>query len=93
MLENLKTKEDVRAAIERDPLGFFMAVWDAENADDTAVWEQVIVDFAARERIHTESSYKYTPRSIAAVLRQGGFRLERTWTDTKKWFSTVLARA
>ena len=67
-----------------------------ESRVEQKVWIRdlgMVFHFAARERIHTESSYKYTPGSIAAVLRQGGFRLARTWTDPKKWFSTVLARA
>ena len=31
--ENLKTVEDVKAAIERDPVAFMFAVWDAEAAE------------------------------------------------------------
>jgi hypothetical protein len=31
--EQFKTVEDVKAAIERDPLAFIFAVWDAENAE------------------------------------------------------------
>lgn len=49
-------------------------------------------DFLAGERIHTENSYKFTPASIAAMLRQAGFSLEQTWMDPKQWFSTVMAR-
>ena len=49
-------------------------------------------DFRAGERIHTENSYKFTPLSIAWLLRQSGLRLEKTWMDKKKWFSTVLTR-
>ncbi|HKE31931.1 MAG TPA: L-histidine N(alpha)-methyltransferase [Candidatus Angelobacter sp.] len=49
-------------------------------------------DFAEGERIHTENSYKFTSASIAAMVRSAGFRLEKTWTDAKRWFSVVLAR-
>jgi L-histidine N-alpha-methyltransferase len=49
-------------------------------------------DFAAGERIHTENSYKFTKVSIAQMIQQGGFRMEKSWTDPKRWFSTVLAR-
>jgi L-histidine N-alpha-methyltransferase len=51
------------------------------------------VSFAAGETIHTENSYKYTHGMITAVLRGGGFRLEQSWTDRRRWFSVHLARA
>jgi uncharacterized SAM-dependent methyltransferase len=49
--------------------------------------------FAFGERIHTENSYKFTPASIARLLKRSGLRLEKTWCDPKQWFSVVLARA
>ena len=49
-------------------------------------------NFAAGERIHTENSYKFTKASIAHMIQQGGFRLEKSWTDPRRWFATVLAR-
>ena len=48
--------------------------------------------FSAGERIHTENSYKFTSSSISAMLQQAGFHLEKSWTDTNRWFSAVLAR-
>jgi L-histidine Nalpha-methyltransferase len=50
------------------------------------------LSFAAGERIHTENSYKYTDDMIVSILREGGFRLEHTWCDRKKWFGVHLAR-
>lgn len=50
------------------------------------------VGFAAGETIHTESSYKYTAPMLRSILREGGFDLERTWTDERRWFSVCLAR-
>jgi len=50
------------------------------------------VRFAKDERIHTENSYKYTGEMIQSILHESGFRLERTWTDRKKWFGVHLAR-
>jgi dimethylhistidine N-methyltransferase len=44
------------------------------------------------ERIHTENSYKFTPSSIKRLLKQCGLNLEYRWTDSKNWFSVVLAR-
>lgn len=49
--------------------------------------------FARGERIHTENSYKFTPASIAKLLHESGFQLEKSWTDPKEWFCVLLARA
>jgi dimethylhistidine N-methyltransferase len=48
--------------------------------------------FAQGERIHTESSYKYTPQSFAALLEQAGFEARRGWTDPRGWFMVWHAR-
>ena len=50
-------------------------------------------NFAEGERIHTENSYKFSKDSIAEMIEKGGFYLEKTWTDPKRWFSVVLVRA
>ena len=66
-----------------------------ESLVDQDVWVRDLgmkFHFASGERIHTENSYKFTTASIAVMVKHGGFRLERTWTDAKGWFSTVLAR-
>ncbi len=49
--------------------------------------------FTLGERIHTENSYKFTPESIAGLLKQSGLKLEKTWSDPRQWFSVVLARS
>lgn len=67
-----------------------------ESRFDQKVWIRdlgMVFDFSAGERIHTENSYKYTPTSIAEMLQQSDFHLEKSWTDANKWFSAVLARA
>jgi L-histidine N-alpha-methyltransferase len=48
--------------------------------------------FAADERIHTESSYKYTVASFEALLRESGFRQMRHWTDPQGWFAVFWAQ-
>ena len=48
--------------------------------------------FAAGERIHTENSYKYTDEMVNNILNESGFKLERTWSDPKRWFGVHLAR-
>jgi uncharacterized SAM-dependent methyltransferase len=50
------------------------------------------VTFAKGERIHTENSYKYTHAMVRSLLQDGGFELEHTWTDRRKWFALHLAR-
>jgi dimethylhistidine N-methyltransferase len=51
------------------------------------------VQFAAGEQIHTENSYKYGLKDIEQLAEQTGFKLERTWLDTQKRFSSNLLRA
>lgn len=50
------------------------------------------VTFAAGETIHTENSYKYTLSQVNDLAQQAGFKLERTWTDQRKWFAVHLLR-
>lgn len=49
--------------------------------------------FARGERIHTEDSYKYTPRSFADLLREAGYAVTHSWTDDAGWFAVMHARA
>jgi len=51
------------------------------------------VSFRRGETIHTENSYKFTPDSVAEMLRRTGFAVEREWTDAKGWFGVYLAVA
>jgi L-histidine Nalpha-methyltransferase len=51
------------------------------------------IKFAAREKMHTENSYKYTPKMVRDMLEPAGFVLTRTWFDERKWFALNLARA
>jgi L-histidine N-alpha-methyltransferase len=46
--------------------------------------------FEAGERIHTESSYKYSPDEIAQLGEETGYTLSRTWTDAAQRFSVNL---
>lgn len=50
------------------------------------------VTFTKGERIHTENSYKYTVVMIETILRESGFKLEKSWHDRQKWFGVHLAR-
>jgi len=51
---------------------------------------KVTFEFAQDESIHTESSYKYSPKDIEGLGRGAGFRLERTWMDSRERFSVNL---
>ncbi len=51
---------------------------------------EIEVDFTAGETIWTESSYKYTPASIAALGSEAGLRREAQWIDPEAHFSTTL---
>jgi len=48
--------------------------------------------FACGERVHTENSYKYTPRMVIEMLGPAGFVLHHSWFDQRKWFALHLAR-
>ena len=48
-------------------------------------------EFAQGERIHTESSYKYTVPSMTALLQQAGFSRVQHWTDARSWFGVFWA--
>jgi L-histidine N-alpha-methyltransferase len=50
------------------------------------------VDFAARERLHTESSYKLTETKLRQLLTRAGLVPETSWTDERRWFGLTLAR-
>jgi dimethylhistidine N-methyltransferase len=49
-------------------------------------------DFAAGERIHTESSYKYTPEEFQALLRRAGFLDVTQWLDERGDFAVYYAQ-
>ena len=49
--------------------------------------------FREGETIHTESAYKWEPRSFDALALIAGWRPERTWTDERAWFAVKLYTA
>jgi dimethylhistidine N-methyltransferase len=46
-----------------------------------------VFEFAAGEGIHTESSYKYTPREFRALAVRAGFAPLSCWMDSRSLFS------
>lgn len=54
---------------------------------------EISVPFFSGETIHTENSYKFTPWMIESMAANGGFRIEQSWSDERKWFTVTLLRA
>jgi L-histidine N-alpha-methyltransferase len=50
------------------------------------------VEFAEGERIHTESSHKFSAGEIAALTARGGFEVVEAWNDEDDRFSLTLLR-
>jgi L-histidine Nalpha-methyltransferase len=66
-----------------------------ESVYEQTVWIEDLgrgFHFGPGERIHTENSYKFNMSSIRRLLRRSGFRLEKSWTDRRRWFCEALAR-
>jgi L-histidine Nalpha-methyltransferase len=49
------------------------------------------LDIAKNELIHTEHSHKYSVSQIENIMRKAGFKIEKTWKDTKKPYALFLA--
>ena len=61
------------------------------NCDLTVSWPKHQRRFKSGERIHTESSYKYTLDGMTDLLKQAGFKQVKCWTDPKSWFAVFWA--
>lgn len=48
------------------------------------------IEFRRGERIHTESSYKYTLQDFDALARRAGFHNRHDWSDPEEQFSVLL---
>lgn len=53
----------------------------------------VDVRFSAGEAIHTESSYKYSPDELGALVDAAGLRIDGSWLDSGKRFAELLLAA
>jgi L-histidine N-alpha-methyltransferase len=102
--KNILTHVNRVAGGDLDPERFeHVAVWNAElsrmemhlearEAHVATVGGQV-VHFDAGERIHTESSYKYTVEGFGALAGRAGFTLTQAWTDPRQLFSVLALTA
>ncbi|HEY8606755.1 MAG TPA: L-histidine N(alpha)-methyltransferase [Noviherbaspirillum sp.] len=59
----------------------------------TVTWQGGRRIFREGERIHTESSYKYTRQAFVQLLEDAGFSDVSCWTDEREWFLVCHARA
>ena len=50
----------------------------------------LVIPFRRGERIHTESSYKYSPAEIAELAAGAGMQVRSTWLDPQRRFSLNL---
>jgi dimethylhistidine N-methyltransferase len=62
------------------------------RCDLTVSWQGGRRSFACGERIHTESSYKYTRAAFSNLLEQAGFGVAQVWTDADEWYAVMHAR-
>jgi dimethylhistidine N-methyltransferase len=62
------------------------------RADVTVSWPEAERFFAKGERIHTESSYKFSKTSVVALLEQSGFEAPECWTDEGNNYLVCYAR-
>jgi dimethylhistidine N-methyltransferase len=64
---------------------------EAQSAVTVALKKpDVEVHFDAGERVHTESSYKFSDEDIARLARDAGFTVGKTWHDRRKRYSVRL---
>ncbi len=52
---------------------------------------ELSLQIAALETIHTESSYKFTRKTLGTLLNDAGFTIKQTWTDPRQWYTLTLA--
>ena len=48
--------------------------------------------FGEGETIHTENSYKFTDKTLGALLSDSGFEVECAWKDERHWYALTLSR-
>lgn len=66
----------------------YLAATQAQQVTIKAV--DLEIKFAAGERIHIHTSYKYDNTDIQRLAATAGLQLKRQWFDAKHWFSLNL---
>jgi dimethylhistidine N-methyltransferase len=62
------------------------------DSEQVVHWPNGVRRFNRGERIHTESSYKYTKQGFMDLLTLAGFTGITAWTDPQQWFLVCHAR-
>jgi dimethylhistidine N-methyltransferase len=62
------------------------------HEDVTVSWPEANRFFAKGERIHTESSYKFSQDTVVTLLEQSGFEAPECWTDECNNYLVCYAR-
>lgn len=52
--------------------------------------DEVAIEIAAGEKLHTENSHKYHPEEFEALAARAGFAKTAFWTDAQDWYSVFL---
>jgi dimethylhistidine N-methyltransferase len=100
---NLLRRLNREAAADFDLRNFrHRAIWNAEagriemhlisSVAQTAHVAGRTIMIARDESIHTENSYKFTPRIIKDIACAAGWELHRSWTDPANYFGIFLLR-
>lgn len=82
-------KHQVRFNEEKGCMDMYLAA----RRTVSVVWNEGRRVFLEGERIHTESSYKYTKQDFMRLLERAGFGEPRVWTDERATFMVCHAHA
>jgi len=75
--------DEVRGSVDS-----FLIAKKAQRVTIAALGETF--EFAEGDKLHTESSYKFTVDELRALAEETGFTLSRTWSDREKRFAVNL---
>jgi L-histidine Nalpha-methyltransferase len=65
---------------------------ESTRAQDVSIrYAGLDLRFVRCETIHTENSYKFTDHGIRILLEDAGFEVEKSWKDSRDWFTVTLA--
>jgi dimethylhistidine N-methyltransferase len=89
---NFDARDWYHRSFFNEELGCVEMYLEARRTIDVA-WPGGKRRFWQGQRIHTESSYKYTHDRFTRLLERAGFGEVRTWSDERNWFMVCHARA
>lgn len=66
-----------------------MEIYIESKRDQHVRVNDTVVSFSAGERIHIESSHKYTVTGFAAMAGRAGLAMRHVWVDERKYFAVM----